>query len=249
MDRSDPDCWGDRRLALFCSTELRSSGIGDGRVGHHCLAWRPFYPVLAWWSISIDLSALIAMSPFSNGSSTISSPVSPCKESSRSRRLGWLQTFNAREDNSQAARLVVTAFGIFGDHLQPTDHLIAMSDQSRLPPREPLPSRRLLALFPIRLRNSGVYALRQLGRPGSRGIHRCELPASQNDHARSQAAATGDPTSDLRWIHRKKIAGRCRVWNSTSPPPEIPSCVESEIGIRRYTDSVVRDRAEDNCAG
>jgi hypothetical protein len=66
--------------------------------------------------------------------------------------------FNAREVNTQAERLVVTAFGIFGEHLQPTYHLIAMSDQelSRPPPREPLPSRRLLALFPIRSRNSGV---------------------------------------------------------------------------------------------
>src|SRR4029434_1736772 len=60
MDRSDPDCWWDRRLALFCSTELRSPGIVDRRLGHHCLAWRPCYSVLACWSISIELSAPLA---------------------------------------------------------------------------------------------------------------------------------------------------------------------------------------------
>jgi hypothetical protein len=64
-------------------------------------------------------------------SSAESMPYVPLQQPSNS----VIQTFNAREVNSQAARLVVTAFGIFGDHLQPTDHPIAMRDQSRLPPR------------------------------------------------------------------------------------------------------------------
>jgi hypothetical protein len=51
---------------------------------------------------------------------------------------------------------------------QPTDHLIAMSDQelARLPPRGPLTSRSLLSPFPAR---SDVCALQRLERPGSRG--------------------------------------------------------------------------------
>jgi hypothetical protein len=139
MDRSDPDCWWDRRLALFCSTELRSPGIGDRRLGHHCLAWGPCYPVLACWSISIELSAPIAMTPILGitkepllwlwrrilsglfllpavqallrgppavfgsrrwGVTTIAASTSLQKNPSRCRRLGWFQTFNAREVNT-----------------------------------------------------------------------------------------------------------------------------------------------------
>ena len=58
MDRSDRDRWWDHRLALFCSTKLRSLGIGNRRLGHHCLAWGPCDPVLACWSISIECGDL-----------------------------------------------------------------------------------------------------------------------------------------------------------------------------------------------
>jgi len=62
MDRRDRDrCW-DRRLALFRSAELRSLGIGNGRLGHHCLAWGPCDPVLAWWSINIECDVATFMS-------------------------------------------------------------------------------------------------------------------------------------------------------------------------------------------
>src|SRR5215212_3048882 len=43
--------------------------------------------------------------------------------------------------------------------------------------------------------------------------------------------------------------GRFRVRNSTSPRSEIPSSVESKLGIRSYTDFVVGGGAENNCAG
>src|SRR6188472_1658022 len=39
------------------------------------------------------------------------------------------------------------------------------------------------------------------------------------------------------------------IRDSTSPSPEIPSGVESEVGIRSYADSIVRNRAEDNGTG
>ena len=58
MDRCDRDRWWDHRLALFCSTKLRSLGIGNRWLGHHCLAWGPCDPVLACWSISIEYGDL-----------------------------------------------------------------------------------------------------------------------------------------------------------------------------------------------
>ena len=54
MDRCDRDRWWDHRLALFCSAELRSIGVGNRRLGHHCLAWGPCDPVLACSSINIE---------------------------------------------------------------------------------------------------------------------------------------------------------------------------------------------------
>ena len=78
-------------------------------------------------------------------------------------------------------------------------------------------------------------------------IHRLQLPASQKEHAWTQTAAIRDPMPDLRWVHRIKHPGCSRVRNSTSPSTEIPSRVESEVGIRGYADFIVRNRAEDNC--
>ena len=80
-------------------------------------------------------------------------------------------------------------------------------------------------------------------------IHRLQLPASQKDHAWTQTAAISDPMLHWRWVHRIKHPGCALVRNRTSPSPEIPSCVESEIRIRSYADPIVRDRAEDNCTG
>src|SRR6476469_2356782 len=54
---------------------------------------------------------------------------------------------------------------------------------------------------------------------------------------------------DLRWVHRIKHPGCAGVGNGSSVGSEIPRRVESEIGVPSYTDSFVRDRSEDNCAG
>jgi hypothetical protein len=114
-------------------------GLVIVRLGHHCLAWGPCYPVLACWSISIELSAPIAMTPILGitkepllwlwrrilsglfllpavqallrgppavfgsrrwGVTTIAASTSLQKNPSRCRRLGWFQTFNAREVNT-----------------------------------------------------------------------------------------------------------------------------------------------------
>ena len=57
MDRCDRDrCWG-RHLALFRLTEQGSLGIGNRRLGHHCLACWPCHPALACRSISIECDA------------------------------------------------------------------------------------------------------------------------------------------------------------------------------------------------
>ncbi len=71
-------------------------------------------------------------------------------------------------------------------------------------------------------------------------IHRLQLPASQKHHAWTQTAAISDPMPDLRWVHRIKHPGCFRVRNGTSAGSEIPSCVESEVGIRSYADFIVR---------
>jgi len=80
-------------------------------------------------------------------------------------------------------------------------------------------------------------------------IHRFQLSASQKDRAWTQTAAISDPMPDLRWVHRIKHPGCSRVRNGTSPSSEIPSRVESEIGILSYADFIVGNRAQDNCAG
>src|SRR6478735_7112050 len=76
----------------------------------------------------------------------------------------------------------------------------------------------------------------RLGRPLTRlgieiagAIHRLQLSASQKDHPWTQTAAIGDPVPHPRWVHRIQHPGCFGVWNSTSPGPEIPCCVESEI--------------------
>jgi hypothetical protein len=57
MDRCDRDSWWDRRLALLRSAELRSFGIGNRLLGHHCLAWRPCDPELACSPLDIERGA------------------------------------------------------------------------------------------------------------------------------------------------------------------------------------------------
>ena len=70
-------------------------------------------------------------------------------------------------------------------------------------------------------------------------IHRLQLSTSQKEHAWAQTAAISDPMPDLRWVHRIKHPGCSRVRNSASPSSEIPSSVESEVGIRSYADFIV----------
>ena len=88
-----------------------------------------------------------------------------------------------------------------------------------------------------------------LGMQITGAIHRLQLLASQKDHAWTQTAAISDPVPDLRWVHRIEHPGCPRIGNGTSVGSEIPRCVEGEASVSSYTDSLVRDRAEDNCAG
>jgi hypothetical protein len=61
MDRCDRDGGWDRRLALLHSTQLRSLGIGDRRLGNNYLAWWSRDSLLAWWSIDIRNSSKLAI--------------------------------------------------------------------------------------------------------------------------------------------------------------------------------------------
>ena len=50
---------------------------------------------------------------------------------------------------------------------------------------------------------------------------------------------------DLRWVHRIEHPGGPGVGNGTSVGSKIPRCVEGEVGVSSYANSLVRDRAED----
>src|SRR6478736_571755 len=88
-----------------------------------------------------------------------------------------------------------------------------------------------------------------LGMQIARAVHRLQLPTSQEDHAWTQTPAISDPMPDLRWVHRIKHPGCPRIGNGTSVGSKIPRCVEGEASVSGYANSLVRNCAEDNCAG
>ena len=56
LDRCDPDCRWDRRLALFRSAEQGPLGIGNRRLGHHRVDCGSCDPTLACWSIILNVT-------------------------------------------------------------------------------------------------------------------------------------------------------------------------------------------------
>ena len=54
---------------------------------------------------------------------------------------------------------------------------------------------------------------------------------------------------DLRWVHRIEQPGCAGVGNGSSVDSKIPRRVEGEVSVSSYTDSLMGNRAEDNCAG
>src|SRR5436190_1949974 len=82
MDRCDRDRRRDRRLALFRPTEQGSLGIGNRRLGHHCLARWPYHPALACRPINMECDATQA-----------TSCVGPSSEHSIASSMSWFGLF------------------------------------------------------------------------------------------------------------------------------------------------------------